>query len=217
MQKATEQVIESGMADRIIRDTDLQSLFGGTPASRYALVNKALKQAELIRICRGLYVLAKKYRKQRPSQFCISNHIAPGSFVTAESALSYHGLIPERIAQVTAIAPTGRSREFNTPFGQYVYRVPSIEEKHFYYGVYRETVNSQAFLLASPLRALMDYVAWHNVQDLDLDFLEHSLRIESEDIPSVMKQEIKQYSEVYKSKHVYDLLVGLQGGKVNAK
>src|SRR5665213_3268799 len=95
-----EKLADMQLHEHIIRDSDLSQLLKVSDASRYGLVNKALKKGEINRICRGFYTVTQKYQKQSFSLYYIANRIVPHSFVSAESALSFHGWIPERIIQI---------------------------------------------------------------------------------------------------------------------
>ncbi len=68
MLKSTAHLLESHLKNHLIRDEDLAYVFKGTSARRYALVNKAIKKGELIRLCRGVYALATKYLSHPFSQ-----------------------------------------------------------------------------------------------------------------------------------------------------
>src|SRR5204863_9314057 len=136
------------------------------------LVNKAIKKNELIRLCRGYYTLHHKYLKEKLlNELYIANRIVPFSFVSAEYALSFHNLIPERVTQVTSIAAFGRNKKFETPYGNFVYRILPILPLYFYYGVQMIEMNNQIIYIASPLRALMDYVYCHTIENANTDFL----------------------------------------------
>ncbi len=119
MLASTEKLQEAGFGERVFTDRDLARFFCGTPARRYGLVNKALAKKELVRIRRGVYILAKKYRTTKPSQFVVASRTVPGSYVSFESALSYHGWIPERVAVVTSVIYQRRTRTFETPLGEF--------------------------------------------------------------------------------------------------
>lgn len=209
MLRSTEKIIENHLDSHVIRDSDLDYLFKGSAASRHALIHKALKKEELTRLCRGFYILAPKYQKELMSEYCIANRIAPNSFISAESALSFHQWIPERVTQVTSIIAFGRSHEFMTPLGSFLYKKMPIAAEHFYLGVDLSEYNEQYFYIATPLRALMDYVYWHKIKNANSHFLLHSLRIEEHDIATITKKEIQQLLPVYKSSYVSVFLKNL--------
>src|SRR3546814_12610637 len=61
---------------------------------------------------------------RRPEPFLLANHIFGPSYVSVETALSYYGLIPERVYETTSMT-TQAPRKFNTPLGTFTYtRLP---------------------------------------------------------------------------------------------
>lgn len=203
MLSSTEKIIAVGLAPHIIHSTDLECLFKGTPASRYGLVNKALNKGELIQLKRGAYIVAPKFQKHYFSLNYLANHIVPFSYVTAESALWFHGWTPERVAtQVTSVAAFGRNKVFQTDLAQFIYHVHPIATHNFFIGVSAATVNGQFVWIATPLRAIIDYIYWHKIDNADRVFLQSSLRIELEHIMKITPAEINQLMPVYKSVRV---------------
>lgn len=86
--------------------------------------------------------------------FEIANRIYPPSYVSFESALSYHNLIPESVLAVTS-ASTRRTYRFNTPLGEFTYR--SLKPELF---VGYDLIQNQGkcFKMANPEKALLDYL-----------------------------------------------------------
>jgi len=210
MLKNTERIIDSELSSHVFQDIDLANLYRGSSARRYGLVNKALRAHELIRLRRGLYMLALKYQKSNFSLYYLANHIVPYSFVTAESALQFHQWIPERTSQVTSVAAFGRERQFANVMGQFVYLAPPITSlDKFFIGVLNQQIEDQAVWIATPLRALIDYVLWHKIDNANLQFLNTSLRIEEEYLNTIKKEDIKSLAPIYKSKRVAQFLKNL--------
>ena len=87
MKKFIECLKEQNIQDHILSDHDLSVILGGTAASRYGLVNKAIKRGDLLRIRRGVYVLAKQHRRTALSAYTLANRIIGVSYVSLESAL----------------------------------------------------------------------------------------------------------------------------------
>ena len=211
MLRSTELIIDNHLNDHIIRECDLAFLFGGTSARRYALVNKAIKKGELIRLHRGYYTLPYKYQQKKTlAHFYIANRIIPFSFISCESALSFHNLIPERVTQINSIAPFGRNKKFEiSSYGIFNYYVPPISPEFFYAGVKTIEENNQIVYIATPLRALVDYVHLRKVENANVHFLENSLRVEEEDIQKITRAEITALQSVYHSRYVMRFLQNL--------
>jgi predicted transcriptional regulator of viral defense system len=104
---------------------------------------------------RGLYALAPPYRKTKPHPFLVANRLVPGSYVSLQSALAYHALIPEHVA-VTTCVTTKRPGEWGTPLGRFMVR-------HIHPGLFfgYENVSvsrDQRAFVAMPAKALLDLV-----------------------------------------------------------
>jgi len=202
-----DKLVESGFSDHILTDVDLGNLSDGTPAARYGMVNKALKKGEIIKLRRGLYLLADKYRQKKLSKFFLASRIVPHSYVSLESALSYHGWIPEHVTTVGSILAHGRSKKFTTPFGEFTFHQLPINEYEFLTGIIRvEEIKDEPFLLASPLRALADYAYVRKMPWQGLNFLINSLRIDLEKLTQINTNDFLELKKVYRSKRVLHFL-----------
>src|SRR3954467_2117110 len=66
-------------------------------------IHKLVKTGILERVTRGLYTVGQAHGLEKPDPFLLANQILGPSYVSAESALSYHGLIPERVYSTTSM------------------------------------------------------------------------------------------------------------------
>ena len=80
-----------------------------TRAAVYAHVQRALKSGEVIQLRRGLYHLSTSVFPALVSTEMLANLIYGPSYVSLESALSYHGWIPEAVHNCTSVT-SGRPR-----------------------------------------------------------------------------------------------------------
>ncbi len=113
-----------------------------------------VRQEMLIPIKRGLYITGPELNFPRPSNFLLANHLYGPSYVSLETALSYWGLIPEKVVATTSMT-TGASRVFRTPVGRFQY----IHAKLPYYSFGQQMVRvgeKQNVLMASKEKALCD-------------------------------------------------------------
>lgn len=206
-----DKIITTALTDHVLTDVDLNALLDGTPAARYGMVNKALKKGDLVKIRRGLYLLADKYRHKKLSSFFLASRITPHSYISLESALSYYNWIPERVTTVTSMLARGRPKKFNTPFGAFTYYLSSVNEYEFLTGVTRiEEIEGEPFLIASPLRALADYIYTKKTDWKDLNYLTEGLRIDLEQLTQITSEQFFEIKKVYRSKRVLFFLNKLQ-------
>jgi hypothetical protein len=119
-------------------------------------ISDLLRKGVIIRVKKGLYVLGDDYRTRPFSRELLANLIYGPSYVSLDSALQYHGLIPEHVEAVASVT-TGRSRSFDTPVGRFTYR--QIPPAAFHIGMSRvEESPGKAFLVAVAEKALADKI-----------------------------------------------------------
>ena len=183
------------------------TLFPGSNDRRYGLVRRALASGEIIHIRRGLYCLARKYQKKGLNLFALAQHVYGPSYVSLESALSWHGWIPEAVHGITN-ASFKKSKEFNTPLGLFSYdRIP---QELFYSEVKRLMDESgNTFLMASPLKALADYVYVRKKEWTGIEPVVGSLRIETEEFDQFGRDDFEVLIGNYSNSRVKRFLEGL--------
>lgn len=108
-------------------------------------------------IKKGLYIVGPQLNENRsPEPFLLANHILGPSYVSAEAALSYHGLIPERVFEITSMT-TKTARKFATPMGRYTYR--QLPLPYYAFGIQSQKLaEDQYAMVASPEKALFDKI-----------------------------------------------------------
>jgi hypothetical protein len=117
-------------------------------------LSRWVRSGRLLQLRRGLYALAPPYRKTTPHPFLIANRLRRGSYVSLQSALEYHNIIPEHAPNVTSVA-TGRTEAPETPFGIFLYQHVG---KNFFFGAEKiELPGGQEAWMASPEKALLDF------------------------------------------------------------
>jgi hypothetical protein len=201
MQALTEKLIEQGLTDRVLSERQLERILDTGPGSRYGLVNRALKAKELHRIRRGLYVLASRYRKDPPHPFAIAQALAPGSYVSFETALSFHGWIPEAVRVTASVVPGRKSSSLEDALlGSFSFHPIALNRSGFLELIERQTFASQAALVAKPFRALMDLVAFRKIAWQGLSWLTEGMRIEQENLKAITPEDVESVAHLYKQK-----------------
>ena len=115
-------------------------------------IHQLVKDGVLIRLKRGFFCVNPEVFEKPVSNPVVANSLYAGpSYISLEYALSFYGLIPERVMGMTSVV-TGRSRHFKTPIGWFNYK--TIPESLFGFGV--RTLNG--YLMATPEKALCDYL-----------------------------------------------------------
>lgn len=192
-----------------LTDIELESLLDGTPDSRHSRVKRLIKQGKLIHVRRGLYCLTEKLGYfVKPHPFELAHFIYSPSYISLESALSYHKLIPEAVYTITSVC-IKRSKEFRTPLGIFSYE--HLPSNNFYTQVELITTDSYKFFMAKPWKAICDYVYCYKKEWRALEPLLKSLRIAREDLPLLRFEEIDELIEYYHNSRLTRFLKGIQG------
>ena len=142
-------------------------------ADRRGKIARLLKSGELIALRRGLYA-----RRRNIDALGLAGPIYGPSYVSFETALAKHGMIPEGVRE-TISATTKRGVLFTNDFGRFRY-LP-VPKAVYPVGICLVTNSDLPFLLASPTKALCDRIAreggfrsladvHHWLEDMRVDF-----------------------------------------------
>ncbi|MGI6394704.1 MAG: type IV toxin-antitoxin system AbiEi family antitoxin domain-containing protein [bacterium] len=161
-------------------------------------INDMLKKKEIVRIKKGLYVLGKPYSKSLFYKETLSNLIYGPSYISLEYALSFYGMIPEKVQIVTAVT-NKRNKVFDTPLGRFSYRY--INTSLYPEGIdLIELDETHNVLIASKEKAVADtlYFAdrFQNTNELK-SYLFDSLRIGQSEVKKLSVNKIKRLAKIY--------------------
>jgi hypothetical protein len=136
--------------------------------------------------------------------YTLAQRVHGPSYVSLASALSHHGWIPEAVYTCTNVS-LGPAKSFDTPLGTFSYqRVP---QRVFFTSVERSLdTEGNAYFMASPAKALADYVYLHRESPKRIEAIAGSLRIEQEDWTSVCTQELEALIHNYTNHRVLGFL-----------
>ncbi len=117
-------------------------------------ISEWVRSGELINLRRGLYIPGPKSDLPKPEPFLIANHLRGPSYVSLESALSYRGLIPERVYEITSV--TLKSKKiYKTLVGKFSYQF--LPTPYYSFGIESVSINpTQTVLIASLEKAICD-------------------------------------------------------------
>ena len=172
----------------------------GSDFSRHGLIKRAIAGGEILKVRRGLYCLAPPYQKKPISIYSLAQRVYGPSYISLESALSYHGWIPEAVYSCTCVSYRN-AKEFTTPLAHFSYK--HVPQRIFYFGVERcEDENGNVFFMASPAKSLADYVYVHRSDWSGIQEAVESLRIDEHDLMSVKVRDLSELIENYKNNRV---------------
>ncbi|MEY3233627.1 hypothetical protein [Aquidulcibacter sp.] len=210
------KIIEAGYGNRPFTERQLERILLVSDASRYGLVNRALRDGSLLRVRRGLYILGASWSKrglENPEihPFALAQALKHGSYISFETALSYHGWIPEAVYLTASVTPDSKTLRYETSnWGNFEFSPLATNEFQFLVGVSRIKVGQSATLVARPLRALMDLVASRKIAWQGLDWITHGLRVDAEHLHSLSATDFDDLEPVYKHKSAQDFLANLR-------
>ncbi|MDR1817780.1 MAG: hypothetical protein LBR07_06380 [Puniceicoccales bacterium] len=212
MQTLTEAIYRQQPPCGVFNHTVIDNLFPNeTTGARALLLHRACAAGEVLRLTRGLFVLAAPFNKKMPHPFLLANLLQPDSHVSVESALAFHGLIPEAVYQTASVCTT-RAKNFQTPLGNFSYQRVPVKNPRAGVEVVKLADDFWAFV-ATPLRAIADLV--YLTPDITwkrdgAGFLTESLRIEESDVASLNLKHTKELVENFNSRRIRDFLTGLK-------
>ena len=120
-------------------------------ADQRGKIARMLKSGELISLRRGLYASRRDL-----DPHCLAGPIYGPSYISFETALAWHGMIPEGVTEILSATPK-RAASFENGFGRFRYR--AIPKPVYSIGILRITDSDLPFLIASPTKALVDRIA----------------------------------------------------------
>lgn len=123
----------------------------GNVSDKRGKIARMIHAGELFQLRRGLYATRRAIHP-----YCLAASIYGPSYVSFDTALSFHGLIPEAVPEITS-ATLKRAKEYQNTFGRYRYR--NVPQKVYALGIERITEGGIPFLIASPTKALCDRIA----------------------------------------------------------
>ncbi|EXJ14554.1 type IV toxin-antitoxin system AbiEi family antitoxin domain-containing protein [Imhoffiella purpurea] len=203
METLTESIIAAGWAERILTEGQLARLLDGTAQRRYNLVNRALHRGELMRLRRGRYRLAASVSGKLAHPFVVAQALRPGCYVSLESALSFHGWIPEAVPMTLGILPGRRREEYEIPrLGTFRFWPLAVNPGFFLEAVERVVIDGQTALVARPLRALLDRFCllkrdWPGAKELA-----HDMRIDPDLMASLGRDELDALRPLYRHRRM---------------
>jgi hypothetical protein len=201
-------LLRTQISSDVFTDTEVAMILSGTPARRYALIKRALARGDLLQLRRGVYCFGSEYQRQAPNLFELAQKIYGPSYISLESALSFHGWIPEATYTTTSVC-SKRSKDFDTPLGLFSFtRIPGCNML----GVQRLTDGPAVMLMADPSKALIDYIYVNKLGAHSLHEVASSLRIEPRLSATFSRDLLVEVADLYGRGKLTTLLATGQGG-----
>ncbi|MCC6170044.1 MAG: hypothetical protein IT329_22695 [Caldilineaceae bacterium] len=123
-------------------------------------VSRLSRAGWLVRIKKGLYQVAADIGSLGTltiSRYAIAQHLLPGSYVSFEAALQFHGLHDQLLQTTTSV---GLQQRASATLEGYTYRFVKTTKQYFY-GFEEHSFGDQSARIATVEKALIDMVQFH--------------------------------------------------------
>lgn len=164
----------------------------------YKKIKILLREKKLFKLKRGLY-------EDNPhiSNFELAGILYGPSYISFRSALSYYGLIPERVFTVTsATCRKNRHKTFENDFGRFSYRDVPLSAFRF---EIEHMKRDYPFWMASPEKALCDLLYTEQPMP-SFEFFERllfqDLRIDEDGFDKLDFKKLKELSTLYPGRNL---------------
>ena len=122
---------------------------------------------------RNQYYAFPEYRQMPDFSRYVANRIYTPSYISLHSALSFYGMIPEEVVQLTSVT-TLKTAKFQNDFGTFHYQ--NVKTPLFFGYEIKTMQNGRGLLFATPEKALLDllylnpfYKTEQDMEELRLD------------------------------------------------
>jgi len=132
----------------IFSANNIRAIFGVSRVASSALLHRYKKRGFIAQIKKGLYVL----QDFLPPDAYVANNLYNPSYISLEFALSYHGVIPETVYEITSVT-TKATRRFEALGKIFSYR--KIKKPAFM-GYEIQKQQGMGFYIADPEKAFVD-------------------------------------------------------------
>jgi predicted transcriptional regulator of viral defense system len=158
-------------------------VFAAYPGFDRNNLGRWVKKGYLVRMRQGYYAFPD-YREQKDFAWYFANRIYKPSYISLHTALSFYGIIPEAVIQITSVT-TLKTAIFSNGFGEYSYK--NVKDDLMFGYDLKEMEGGRRIMFATPEKALIDllylypfYNSEHEISELRLDesFMGEELNME---------------------------------------
>jgi predicted transcriptional regulator of viral defense system len=160
-------------------------------------LNNWINSGDVVQLKKGLYLVLSVDKSYNSSKFYLANIVyGDNSYISLESALSFYGLIPERVDRVTSVT-TSKTKSFQNSVGIFEYK--SIKKDYYDYFTNIKDEYRKSVRMATAEKALLDFIYLRSTiaQVQDPEYFENGLRLQNLEIlnTEVLDKMTKLYSE----------------------
>lgn len=123
-------------------------------------LSRFAKRGLITEIKRGLYV----FPKGKIDELELARYLYQPSYISLETALNYHGVIPDIAVNTISVTPT-TTKKFTTKLGNFHFQ--KIQPHLFFGYTFIPLGEGRGFNIALPEKALLDYIYIHGKKNAD--------------------------------------------------
>ncbi len=154
-----------------------------------------LKKGYLIRLKRGYYSFSE-YKGKQGYPYFFANRIYRPSYISLHTALSFYGMIPEAVVQITSVSSL-KTASFKNDVGEYSYK--NIKEKLIFGYDLKPMADNRTIMFATPEKALLDLLYLYPFYDKEQELLE--LRLDEYFMQDELNKDLlSNYCDMFESK-----------------
>ena len=174
---------------------DYQRILGiDNYGSARSSISRYLKLGIIQKARKGLYFLDDN----PPSEFEIANKLYQPSYISFETALSFYGIIPETIFEITSATPK-TTRNFTVNSLKFSYKKI---KKDCFVGYQPKKIQNVIILMAEPEKALADLLYF-------VALGKRSFSYERINLQQIKKQKLMNYAKSFNNKKLFELIKNL--------
>ena len=159
---------------------------------------------------RNQYYAFPEFRQEPDSARFVANRIYMPSYISLHSALSFYGMIPEEVVQLTSVT-TLKTARFENAFGTFHYQ--NVKTPLYFGFEARPMKNGRSLLLATPEKALADTILFTTKVPASLvglmQFLEEDMRFDIDALRQMQIPLLKAIAEIAPKRTVIQNLITL--------
>jgi predicted transcriptional regulator of viral defense system len=198
----------------------LESILVDEVSNINAKIAYMVNKGELIRLKKGLYALGSDYQTTSIDTISLANTLYAPSYISFDYALSYYGLIPEHVYEITS-ATMRMKKVFDTPLGRFTYKPVPLQAYALGVDWLYDDINGGK-LIATSEKALCDKIRSDRgigrlSQQKLRDYLEFDLRIDMDLLYTLDAELILAIATAYRSSNLKNLSKLINKRKKSAK
>jgi predicted transcriptional regulator of viral defense system len=130
----------------------LDQIYSSYPLFDRTNLTRWIRKGYIARLRQGYYTFPD-YKSKKDFSLYFANRIYKPSYISLHTALSFYGMIPEAVSQITSVTSL-KTATFKNNFGDYSYK--NIKEDLMFGYELKEMDEKRRLMFATPEKALLD-------------------------------------------------------------